>query len=285
VAIASFAVVLRMPGPGALPMVLETKKAVPLNEPFVSDQFVTLAIPDVGTLKLEPHAVVRFADLRRLTLESGKLFADILPSGRGFEIRTAESAVRVHGTRFGVTFPDTVYVVEGRVGVSAAGRSLELGPGEASVGAARTPTGADAFLAWLAPYERPTMRLRLDPQGRTAITPGAPLRWNFILETDALVPLYLGDLRDISQYLSLKVNGHLVGLDPTRAEVRARRSANGLVRLDVSHPCVIEGAIDPGVFREPGKATVRAVFTSGTDAPEKTWVGVVESEPVFVEVR
>ena len=41
-------------------------------------------------------------------LGDGDVFAEIIPSGRGFQIRSGESTVRVKGTKFGVSSPSTV---------------------------------------------------------------------------------------------------------------------------------------------------------------------------------
>jgi ferric-dicitrate binding protein FerR (iron transport regulator) len=269
----------------ALPVVLETRKALTLNESFQAGQFSSLAIPDVGTLKVNRGATLRFLGPRTVLLESGEVFAEILPSGSGFEVRTGETAAFVRGTRFGVRAPSTVYVMEGRVEVRSGGGRLDLGPNQVAVGAAFASVSAEDHVRWLAEHERPAVRLVLDPRDQTTVTPGAPLRWALILETDALAPLYLPDLRDASQFLALDIDGHSASLDPTRAELRAVRASNGMVRLDVSHRCVIECAVDPALFRGKGRAVVRAVYTSGQNAPEKAWVGIVRSDPVTVEVR
>ncbi len=284
-ALASFALLIGMPRSGALPVVLETRKALKPNESFQAGQFSTLAIPDVGTLKVDRGAILRFLDLRTVLLESGEVFAEIAPSGLGFEIRTGDTAARVRGTRFGVRAPSTVYVMEGRVEVRSPRGRLDLGPNQVAVGDAFAQVSAEDYLRWLAEHERPAVRLTLDPREQTVVTPGAPLRWRLVLETDALAPLYLPDPRDASQFLVLDINGHSASLDPSRAELKAARAPNGLARLDVSHPCVIECAVDPVLFREKGRAAVRAIFTSGQNAPEKAWVGIVKSDPIVVEVR
>jgi hypothetical protein len=146
--------------------------------------------------------------------------------------------------------------------------------------------GVDDHLHWLARHERPTLRLKLDPRDQTTVTPGAPLKWNLILETDALAPLTLGKPRDISQFFSLVIEGVSVPLDATRISLKdATHAANGLVRLDGSHPCLIECAIDPVLFSEKGRVTLRALFTSGAHVPENGWVGTVRSQLITVEVR
>jgi hypothetical protein len=285
VALLSFAVVATMPRAGALPVV-EGGRALNWNEPFHAAQFARIAVPDVGTLRIDENTTLRFTDSRHVTLESGQVFADILPSGAGFEIKTPESTVRVHGTRFGVTTPSTVYVVEGRVEVNSPRGRLTVGPDQVAVGTAFVSVSPAEHLRWLAEHERPVVRLTLDPRDQTAITPGSPLKWRLILETDALAPLYLAPPRDGSQFFALLINGTSVSLDPNRAELReAAPGPNGLVRLDVSHRCVIECAVDPGLFREKGRAQARAVLTSGVNAPERAWIGIAQSDLVTVEVR
>lgn len=287
VAVVSFALLfVRAPAAEARPVVVETSRALFWGEPFRVEGFATLKVPDVGTLKAGGGTVLRFLDPRRVELERGEVFAEILPSGRGFEIRAAEARVRVHGTRFGVRAPSTVYVLEGRVDVQTRGWKGELGPRQGVVGHRLIEVSADDHLRWLFEHERPGVRLALDPGDQTAITPGSPLRWRLILETDALAPVWLPPLRDPSQLVCFRINGALVPLEPGRLTLREAASGpNGWVRLDVSHKCVLECAVDPALFREKGTARVRAFFSSGAQAPERAWVGLVASNEITVEVR
>ena len=151
----------------------------------------------------------------------------------------------------------------------------------------RVEISVDDSLRWLARYERPEVRLVLDPLDKTTITPGAPLSWHLKLETDALAPLYLGKPRDLSQFFSLVINETTVlPLDVAGVSLKTGSPAsNGLVRLDVSHSCILECAVDPALFREKGSATVRAVYNSGAQAPDGAWVGTVRSAAVRVEVK
>jgi hypothetical protein len=288
VAVLSFAVVMNATTrTGALPVVVETGKALnSWNDRYTAEQFTTLLIPDVGTLKLNKSASLRFENPRSVVLETGEVFAEIIPSGKGFQIRFGESIVQVKGTKFGVTAPSTVYVVEGAVEVTTPRGHLSLGPRQVAVESRLIEIGAEDYLRWLARYERPAVRLKLDPRDQTIITPGAPLKWNLILETDALAPLTLGKPRDVSQYFTLIVEGSSRPLDASRVRVKeARTGPNGLVRLDVTHPCVLECAVDPSLFPEKGRLNLRAVFTSGNPAAETLWEGTVRSQSVTVEVR
>jgi hypothetical protein len=287
VAVLSFAVVMSATRTGALPEIVGAGKAISRwNERYTTEQFTTLRIPEVGILKLNKNTSLRFENSRSVILESGEVFAEITPSGQGFQIRSGDSTVRVKGTKFGVSAPATVYVVEGAVEVSSPRGRLNLGPRQAAVESRLVEIGAEDHLRWLAQYERPAVRLKLDPRDQTLITPGAPLKWNLILETDSLAPLTLGKPRDVSQFFTLIVEGSSRPLDASRVRVKeARTGANGLVRLDVTHPCILECAVDPGLFPEKGQVNLRAVFTSGNPAAETLWEGTVRSQSVTVEVR
>jgi hypothetical protein len=286
-AVLLFAVVVMPPRTRALPIVVETGKALSSwNDRYTAPHFATLLLPDVGTLKLNAHSTLRFLSPRRVLLESGEVFAEIRPSGEGFEIQSGESHVRVKGTRFGVTAPSTVYVVEGAVEVTSPRGRLSLGPRQVSVDSRLVELGPEDHLRWLAQYERPSVRLKLDPRDQTTITPGSPLRWNLILESDAIAPLTLGKPRDVSQFFSLIVDGIARPLDAARVTVKeARTGANGLVRLDVNHACILEIAVDPGLFHEKGRVNVRAMFASGNPAGDTLWEGIVHSQAITVEIR
>jgi hypothetical protein len=219
-------------------------------------------------------------------LEAGEVFAEIEPSGRGFELRAPAASARVHGTRFGVRAPDTVYVVEGSAEVASGSARLRLGADQASVGPRLATLSAADHLQWLARHERPALRLSLDPGAHGVITPGAPLRWTLRVESDALAPVFLGRPRDLSLQVALLCGGALAPLDAASLRlIQAAPSADGLVRCDSAHPVVLECAVEPGLFREKGPAVVRAILSSGLNGPDPVWVGTVRSAPVTVEVR
>jgi ferric-dicitrate binding protein FerR (iron transport regulator) len=285
VAAVSFLVLAALPGAESpAPVVADTGEALRWDAPYHADRYTTLTLPGTGTLKLDVDTRLRFLDPRRVRLEAGRLFAEILPDGRGFEVVAGETVARVQGTRFGVDAPGAVCVVEGLVRVSTPSGDLDVGPRQAALNGRLTEL--DEQLAWLSAHERPSLRLRLDPDGRTAITPGGPLKWRLILETDAVAPLLLGRPRDLSQTLALSINDVLVPLDPNGVRiVEGVSGASGKVRIDGARRCVLECAVDPGLFPDRGPARVRALFTSGAHAPDGAWVGSVRSDAVNVEVR
>lgn len=287
VAALTFAVVATTSRTGALPVVVETGKALnSWNDRYTAGQFTTLRIPDVGLLKLNKNATLRFENPRSVVLESGEVFAEIIPSGHGFEIRSGESTVRVKGTKFGVTAPSTVYVVEGLVEVRSPRGLLSLKPRQASVDSRLVELGAEDHLRWLSQYERPNLRLSLDPRDQTTVTPGSPLKWHLILESDTLAPLTLGKPRDISQFFSLLVDDVARPIDASRVTISDARSGDGgVVRVDSSHRCILEIAVDPSLFHEKGRVYVRAAYTSGNPATDSQWEGTVQSPSIPVEVR
>ena len=214
-----------------------------------------------------------------------------LPRLYGSEVGAALADKRdEHGHRLvvrnGYRQAQEVLTIAGAVEVTTPRGRLSLGPRQAAVESRLVEIGAEDHLRWLAQYERPAVRLKLDPRDQTTITPGAPLKWNLILETDALAPLTLGKPRDVSQFFSLIVDGVARPLDAGQVTVRdAQAGPNGLVRLNVTHPCILECAVDPSLFPEKGRVSVRAVFTSGNPAADTLWEGTVRSQPITVEVR
>ena len=286
VAVASFALLAGMRRTGALPMVVETSKALEWNETFTAPRLTTLLLQDVGTFKLDQDTRMRFTGPRECVLESGNLLADIIPSGRGFEVKSGDTSVRVHGTRFGVASPSTVYVLEGRVRVESPRGRIELVSQQVAVNSTLVKADADDYLGWLNRHREPSLKLVLDPQDHVTVTPGAPMKWTLTLESDSDVPVWLGAPRDVSQLFSLLINGRPAALAPDSAAlIHATRGAGGFIRLDAGHPCVIECAVSPALFREKGPATVRARFASGDHAPRKAWKGFLESNELTVEVN
>jgi ferric-dicitrate binding protein FerR (iron transport regulator) len=262
-----------------LPIVLGSAAPLRWGEIFRAERFCSIAVPGVGTLRLDRGSALRFEHPRLAVLEAGEVFAEIEPSGRGFELRSSGAAARVHGTRFGVRAPETVYVVEGSVEVRSAGAVL-------TVGARMVDLSAEDHLQWLARHEHAPLRLVLDPGAHARVTAGAPLRWTLRLESDALVPVLLGGPRELSQYFSLIVDGHVVPLDASGVRlVEAAPADGGLLRCDAAHPVTVECAVDPALFRSRGRVAVRGVFTSGVHDLDRVWVGTIRSPSVNVEVE
>jgi hypothetical protein len=112
-----------------------------------------VAFRDGGVLRLGPDSVVEVARYAAadgrgtLQLIRGALRMAIerLSGWTGFEVRTAHAVASARSTEW-VVVADTdgtaVFVVDGRVGVAAQGRTVELGPGEGTDVPAGGPPGA-----------------------------------------------------------------------------------------------------------------------------------------------
>lgn len=248
------------------------------GETFHAPTYVVLTVPDIGLIKLNRGAEIRFEKADRVHLVKGELFAEVT---RGFKVESRDAVVTVHGTRFGVRTsdaPSTIYVVEGKVVVEGkAGRTLAIDGGRmATVGGDAGALDEDA-LGWMARHER-TM-LTLDAS-RTLRQGDAPT-WQIAFRTSSSAPLQLEPLRDLSQHLYLKV------VDPNRKEYGARlagvagrevrHGAGGLIRLDVFTPAVLEYRVDPSLFPAAGRYTVTIEYQGRQ--------GALTTDPVSIEVR
>jgi ferric-dicitrate binding protein FerR (iron transport regulator) len=247
------------------------------GETFRAPTYVVLTLPDIGLIKLNRDTEVCFRRNNRIELLKGELFAEVT---RGFEVKSRDALVTVHGTRFGVRAseaPSTIYVVEGKVEVAAGGQKLAIDGGRmATVGGAAGALDEDA-LGWMARHERTMLTLDAPKTLRQGDAP----TWQIAFRTSSSAPLQLEPLRELSQQLFLTV------VDPNRKEYSARlagvvgrdvrHGANGLVRLDVFTPAVLEYRVDPVLFPAPGRYTV----TLGYQGRQ----GALATDPITIEVR
>lgn len=248
---------------------------IQIGETFRTPTFATLTLPGTGTLKLNRNTALRFDDRRRVTLLEGELFAEINPGGAGFTVVSGDTTVTVQGTKFGVKAGEAVYVVEGKVLVKGPHGQTSLGASEGSTLKPERikPETVQAYLRWLQSMERPTLTLKLRPRAAN-VAAGQPIEFDLVFSCDA--PLLLDTLRSYDNSLMLLVDRRFsVSLDPTKLRT------NGDLLLDVHKEVVLTCRVEPGVFQEPGKHSVSAVFILRDIRPTQA----VESEPVTIEVR
>ncbi len=258
---------------------LRPGKRLLTGETFHAPTYVVLTLPDIGLVKLNRDTQITFTSPRRLKLLSGEIFAEVT---RGFEVESRDAVITVHGTRFGVRAsdaPSTIYVVEGKVEVAASGRTLALDGGRMATVGADPAALDDDTLSWMARHE--TIMLTLDaPRG--PMKQGDAPTWRIAFRTSSAAPLPIEALLDLPQQLYLKV------VDPNRKEYTARLStgitgrevrhgANGLIRLDVFTPVVLDYRVDPSLFPAAGRYTVTLAYQGRQ--------GAMAADPVTIEVR
>jgi transmembrane sensor len=130
------------------------RSGAPEGDLFAASEFttgpaerVTATLRDGSVVRLAPNSrlrVVASAEAREVWLDGKAYFAVATQAGRPFIVRTRAGDALVLGTRFEVKVEETelrVVVVEGRVALSAAEETVEVGAGEVSqVVAGRAPS-------------------------------------------------------------------------------------------------------------------------------------------------
>ncbi len=278
---------------------LNPGKTFRAGEAFTAPTFVVLTIPDVGTLKLDKGTTVRFDSRRRVTLDSGNLFAQIIPSGKGFEVKSGDATVTVHGTRFGVRAPalrsatdmreaGTVYVLEGNVSVESKSGSQTLTARQMATVGGPAKSLDDESLRWIAHYESPTIVMNIDSHDKT-ITRGGPANFRLSFRSTSPAPVLLENLRDLPGRIVLKVTDpagkeYLANLDGCVSPVHARPGPNGTVRVDVSSDVVLDCRVTlQGGLDQPGTYTLSLSY-GGSRTPESSG-SVIPTDSFTIEVR
>jgi hypothetical protein len=260
------------------------------GETFTAPTFVVLTIPEVGTLKLEKDSTIRFDSRRRIALQAGNVFAEIMPNGKGFEILSGDTTVTVHGTRFGVVAAakPTIYVLEGSVSVDSSAGKLQLGSRQqATVGGPVTGL-YDEALRWLSQYESPTIALRVDSYEKT-MSRGSPAAFRLSFRSASPAPVLLETLRDLPGHIVVKVTDpagkeYLATLDGCVSPIHARPGPNGSLRIDVTSDIVLDcRLLLKDGFEQPGRYTLTLSY-NGTRTPESSG-SVIPSDPISIEVR
>jgi ferric-dicitrate binding protein FerR (iron transport regulator) len=272
-----------LPGSDAIPGT--TLRA---GDSFTATAYTTLTLPGVGAVKLNKGTRVTFETARRVRLESGELFAEIIPGGKGFRVVNRDTTVTVHGTRFGVRDDGTVYVVEGRVSVLSSGSATELSGQQMAKAGGPAQVLRDEALRWIATHEAPTITLQLDRVDRT-ITRGGPVTFRLALRSSSPAPVYLETPRDLAAHITLKVTDpagteYLANLGECASLAHARPGTDGRTRVDVATPVLLDARvlIKDG-FERLGRYTIQLSY-DGSRTPERLGT-VIPSDPCTIEVR
>ena len=261
------------------------------GESVTAATYTVLTVPEVGTLKLDKGSTLRFDSRRRVTLETGNVFAEIIPSGKGFEIRTNGTTVTVHGTRFGVKAgaTPTIYVLEGNVAVDSKAGALQLTARQMATVGGPAKSLDDESLRWIAQNENPTLAMRLSNLPMT-MTRGGPLTFRLSFESASPAPVLLETLRDLPARLVLNITDpagkkYLANLDGRDVSaVQARPAPDGRVRVDVSSAVILDCRVTlKEGFEQLGRYTL-SISYEGSRTP--TAPGTVQpSDPFTIEVR
>ena len=250
---------------------LADRSSLYIEETFSTETSTELRIPEVGSLRLKAGSEIRFATARTLVLIRGEVFAEVDPSGIGFEIRSGKSRAIVQGTRFGVKAGAAVYVFEGRVRVVGPGGDLELGSGEAAT-LLPVPLAeglAKLDLRWIHASD---LSVALDLVGDRVVPRGDEITWRVSLTgSPSLLPDDLRNLHGPDHYLFLRVRrgsdpSYLLPIDPEK--------------IFPAGGARISFRIDSRKIRMDGRHQVFAIYTGkGTGGRQAT------SNPVNIEVR
>lgn len=268
--------------------------AICANERFVTPTFALLSLPDVGTLKLNRDSVIVFESPRRVRLERGELFAEILPGVSGFVVESADTRVTVHGTRFGVRRDpvSTVYVVDGRVEVTGPSGRFALVDRQMAAGGGPAQPLEDESLRWIAEGERPALALVAAARRGRTLSKGDALDLDVRFVTNSPAPVLLPPLDEFLPRIQLKItdaNGKSYlarfGVSALQRSEFRTRGANGPIRLDVSTPCALALRVDPKLLPGEGRVRLAVTFQPGTPRGGDFWDRDLESDTFEIEVR
>lgn len=262
-----------------------------INEPFTAPAYTVVTMPAVGSMKLGKETTIRFLTPRRVRLESGELFAEITPGGRGFSVAARDAGVEVQGTRFGVRSdgsPSTVYVLEGKVQATSDRWKVELTDRQMATVGAPAKRLEDEALRWIAANEAPALVFDVERQDRE-IRAGGPFSFRLALRSSSPAPVLLEPLRDLPSRIVLKIvdpagKEYLADLGGAASPVEARQGSGGEVRVDVASPCILDVTLRvQGGFERIGRHHLSLSYL-GSRTPEGPG-RVLPGEPFFVEVR
>ncbi|UCC74044.1 MAG: FecR domain-containing protein [Gemmatimonadota bacterium] len=146
---AAAAAVLLAAGLGSL-RIFQTPESITTTGP---EDIRTMALADGSIVRLGPDSELRVRgdDTRTVRLNGVAFFGVVSDSGRPFVVETPAGRAEVLGTRFEIrSSADSLrlVVVEGRVGLSGAGRNVEARAGEVSRIAGGGPSEPESVDVW-----------------------------------------------------------------------------------------------------------------------------------------
>ncbi len=261
--------------------ILADQRSLYIEEVFVSPDRSLLSLPGVGTLLVKAGSELSFTEPRKLVLLRGEVFAEIYPSGKGFEIVSGQARAVVLGTRFGVQAEKSVYVFEGRVDVVGPKGEIQLHSGEvADLSPTVLAQGLSAIdLDWV---QSPRVSLTLQRVGKGVVSRDSSLIWSVTFSSSA--PLRLEDLSRIhgpDHFLFLQVHSdaqapYLIPIDPAWILSPGKRG----VLIEPGTDTSLSFRLGSRSFRLDGRMEVFAIYTGkGTGGEQAT------SNPVEIEVK
>ncbi len=257
------------------------KRSLYIEEVFTPSDRTLLSLPGVGTLLVKAGSELRFTEPRKVILIRGAVFAEIDPTGKGFEIVSGQTRAVVQGTRFGVEAGKSVYVLEGKVDVVGPEGSVLLESGGV---ANMTPVSLSGGLSqidldWI---QSSQLSIVLTREGNEIVSRGEKSSWRVTLSSPASVILEgLQRVHRPDHFLFLQVHSeqqspYLVPIDL----VQIQTSDGGPLHIGPGRDAVLAFQLDSRKFRMDGKYQVFAIYTG-----KGTGGGQATSNSVKIEVQ
>ncbi len=248
-------------------------------------------IEGVGRFRVAGGSTLKMTGTRTIELEKGEVIADVVPGGKGFEIKAPQARATVLGTLFRVCAADdrtALTVARGTVKFSNAAGSVDVQAGYQSTAAAGVSPAAPLELSsdaadWdLFASVAPGPRVELSLAEAFA---GKPVPFTITLLSDAPTVVEAGVTERTYVILTLE--------DPSGARRLVRLAAgdlsascdqpapHGLASIDRDHRVILKGELRG--LDAAGTWKVSALFASG--GREESWAGYSESAASKIEVK
>lgn len=248
-------------------------------------------IEGVGRFRVAGGSTLRMTGKRTIELEKGEVIADIVPGGKGFEIKAPQARATVLGTLFCVRATEgrtALTVARGTVNFSNPSGSVDVLSGFQSTAAAGVSPAVPLELAadaadWdLFASVAPGPRVELSVADALS---GKPVPFTIALSSDAPTLVETGVTERTYVILTLE--------DPSGARRLIRLASGdltascdqpaqrGLASIDREHRLLLSGELRG--LDAPGTWKVSALFASG--GREESWAGYSESATAKIEVK